>query len=248
MPLRFRSYKGTYADNETGLPLFSCLVDRTDTRFCKRCVARKGQTYENLSLDGVRCKNKTCYISDFCAVHLKTIMNLELKPSHILREMGLSGIGLFAYGPGYEGPIFHRGRKHIAFYGGESLNKVELGNRYDYKVQGEMVEPTAPYALTIGDDLVLDAACSRKAAVYTNSAHNNSEHEFNAMLVKCHHTPSNTRLILIDGKEILHGDEILTSYSYDQDGEEIDDYWEGLNDMFMTFNTKYESIDDKHNY
>ena len=176
MPLRFSSSKGDLAGNEVGMPLLLCWVNPTGTRFCRICIARKGQRRGNLALNGVRCKNKTCFISNFCLVHLKTIMNLEIKDSEVLRELGIQGKGLFAYCPTYgSDPIFDAKRNHIAYYGGKVLSNVELDNIYDYYSQDADrseppdIEPTAPYGGYISARQKIDAACRRKAAAYANS-------------------------------------------------------------------------------
>ena len=63
-------------------------------------------------------------------------MNLEIKDSEVLRELGIQGKVLFAYCPTYgSDPIFDEKRNHIAYYGGKVLSNVELDNIYDYYSQ-----------------------------------------------------------------------------------------------------------------
>lgn len=241
MPLRFSSYKGQYAgDDNVGSPLFLCWVNPTGTRFCKRCIARNGQTYERPANKGPRCKNKTCKLSNFCLLHLKSIMNLEIKESEALNSIGISGVGLYAYGgrnynEAKEGPVFHEGRPHIAYYGGQMLTNQQLSDRYDYysadanRNQPPNIEPTAPYggAIESDDQHKMDAACRRKAAVYANAPHHIPHREANAVL---EFSQYNSRLVLHEGDEIKHGQEILVLYD--------DEYWTGQGEEFLTYNTK----------
>jgi hypothetical protein len=224
MPLRFSSQKGTSAGYEVGTPLFECWVNPTSNRFCKRCIARKGQTRTNLSLTGSRCKKTSCYISDFCSIHLKTVLNLQLKNSQF-------GKGLYAYGPSYgPEPIFNAARTHIAYYGGERMSKLALDERYDYlSASADLVEPTAPYAGTINSAMVIDAACNRKSGCYANSPEGVVGSVANAELEFSNH---NSRVLLAPGSEIFHGDEILVLYN--------DEFWEGFGPTFMSHDSKYK--------
>lgn len=142
--------------------------------------------------DGSRCKNRVVIGHEFCWIHTRHKLNLQIKDSNITH----AGKGLFAYGPKNE-IIFHKGDR-ICKYSGEVIDKDELEKRYgDY---------TAPYGVELHKGLYEDGSIERGIGSLSNHSHRKSKVNARLSINK----NNNAQLIAV--KNIKGGDEILINY------------------------------------
>src|SRR4029078_8214282 len=90
--------------------------------------------------NGTRCPRSTCLHLPYCYFHIRTELQLEIKPSTLPN----AGLGLFTL-------IARREGDDLGPYMAELLSKSDLDKRYS--------RHQAPYALQITADWFLDAAC-----------------------------------------------------------------------------------------
>jgi len=174
-----------------------------------------------------RCNKSACKDSEFCEVHLLKNDSVVIGKSRIPQ----GGLGLFAWTARDVGsqqrkdkkpPLFTK-NKYITAYGGRRTTPEKLSKWYDYKNDnGEKIETTAPYALTMNDGTIRDAACKRRAGAYVNDYRGSGKRP-NAELKD-------------DGvyalKNIYKGDEILVDYG--------SEYWKGSGPEYLTSIQKYK--------
>ena len=146
---------------------------------------------EGHNKQGHRCRRKTVIGTPYCFTHIKTELNLEIKPSTIPN----SGKGLFAYKKIKDDePVFKK-NQIIVQYQGEEITRQELINRYG--------NHTAPYAVKKNNNLYIDSAGERGIASLANT---------NRGTNKTANVELTTHLNFKAKKNIYDGDEILISY------------------------------------
>lgn len=161
-----------------------------------------------------RCSRKVSLTYPYCSQHTKQLLRLQVAPSVTLQSIGITGEnGLFAYAPWKKKKPVFRKYQRIVRYEGELLDSHDLDRRYYYKRRDRKRSVTAPYAMELLDDLVLDAALKRGVAAYANDAHG-TPYRANADLVVDEdvHPP---QAWLVARENIYHGQEILTRYGKD---------------------------------
>lgn len=129
-------------------------IDGHET-FRKRLLTGRCQGHTKT---GLRCKRKCIIGFEYCPVHLQSIKHLKIKDSNIPN----AGKGLFAVDNtlGQNAIVFETDDP-IAQYNGELINHAELDRRY-----GE--DNTAPYAVGISNNVIIDAAAERSVASIAN--------------------------------------------------------------------------------
>ena len=105
-----------------------------------------------------RCRNRCVIGLDYCHIHTKNELKLQIKNSTI----AMAGKGLFAYGNPNE-IIFKKNTK-ICDYNGQLINEETLNERYD--------EYTAPYAIKLHNNKYEDAAAVRGIGSTANHSNN----------------------------------------------------------------------------
>ncbi len=152
---------------------------------------------EAVKANGQQCKNHTTIGQNYCHVHRKSMLHLQIKDSTISQ----AGKGLFASGTGI---IFRKGDR-ICMYNGQLIDKEELLRRYH--------DDTAPYGIQLhkknGEDQYEDGALERGIGSLAN--HSRIKSKINARLSISH----NNRAQLIATKNIRGGKEIFVNYGDD---------------------------------
>lgn len=148
-------------------------VDLTAPRICgMQCVATSKST-------GQRCRRKTCMDYRYCPTHLASMKHLRIAKSKRLHELGVDGMGLYAYNPefgalakdanGFPIPdkthrVFSKD-KEIGDYGGERLSRAEFDDRDEDPRNLE----TGSYAEG-GTNFYLDGLSAASAVSYSNES------------------------------------------------------------------------------
>ena len=166
-----------------------------------KSVPCKGRTLRNAN-----CKRKVIIGTPYCKDHLRSVLKLSIRNSLIPN----AGKGLFAdeRGAAPGDIVFHAGDP-ITPYEGKRMSKLELNNLY-----GRDQNVTAPYAIEREyseqhrgsirpRSFILDGATDRGIANLANQAMNNPDNN-----AKLHEDTA----ALVAIKDILQGEEILTSY------------------------------------
>lgn len=193
---------------------FQCTVNDTGTKYCYQCkfITEKGK----------RCKLKSCVDLDYCWIHLRMKYKVKIAPSKIKVNGKSIGLGLFALtDKTLPSDITRRikSRKvtseekklYAVFKTGDVIGKYiaqevdakELSNRYDYMKDGELVEQTAPYAVSKNNHTIYDSLCHRNFVSYANDARGTG-FENNAKL--------SAQMYLKATRTIWEGEEILWNY------------------------------------
>ncbi len=162
---------------------------------------------EAIKPSGERCKKHCVIGSDFCYIHTKNKLKLQIKKSSISQ----AGLGLFAFGPANK--IIFKNNQRICLYNGEFIDEAELLERY--------ADDTAPYGVRLhnenGQPRYEDAAIERGIGSLANHSKNKSK--INARLS----INKQNRAQLIATKDIKGGKEILidygNEYKFDEDVE-----------------------------
>lgn len=198
---------------------FSCTLKS------KRCDAKTRQ--------GQHCKRKLVKGLPYCWYHLKHNSKLVIAPSTIKG----AGTGIYACSADEE-PVFKKGTIIIPYYG-EALSEKQLNARY-----GSPDDITAPYAVSNGKGKIIDAACERGAASFSNDARtlrNNAVLDSVTLTSKqaahlntgrfMNKLRAGQKVICIIAKrDIKNGQEIFLDYG--------DDYWEDMYSKHSTSGTK----------
>lgn len=153
-----------------------------------------------------RCK-RICVIGEnYCWTHLMLEKQLRILDSTVVN----AGKGLFAMNPkaAPDAVIFKKGDT-IGEYLGERLTEAETDERYGNN--------TAPYAIKLKKNVIIDAAGERGYASLCNEARKRSER--NADLISIFNTKPQ-KVILRAFKNIQNGEEILTWYGNEYDQQE----------------------------
>ena len=148
-------------------------TDLTAPRTCgRRCVAQSKST-------GQRCRRRTCMDYRYCPTHLASEKHLMIGKSKRLHDLGMRGMGLYAYDPahgrlerdadGFPVPdkalrVFRKGAE-IGDYGGEVLSKAEYDDRYE----DPRDEESASYAES-GSSVIVDGLSAASAVSYSNES------------------------------------------------------------------------------
>jgi SET domain-containing protein len=152
--------------------------------------------------NGARCKRKCIIGFEYCPAHLKSTKHLAIKQSTIPN----AGQGLFAVNPnvGPNAIVFKRYEK-IGDYNGVNKTQAELNEDYrDY---------TAPYAVTVSKNRIIDSAGRRGYGSLANHKDNNN----NADLISDNR---NHKVILRATKDIRNNQEIFVNYGDEYDFDE----------------------------
>ena len=151
---------------------------------------------EAVKVNGNRCNNKTVVGHNFCHVHRKHMLHLQIKDSTIPN----ANQGLFAYGK--QGEVVFKKGQRICLYNGEVIDNDELLERYGLN--------TAPYGIKLhnkdGEPQYEDAAISRGVGALVNHTRNNSK--INAKLS----INRENRAQIMAIKNIKAGQEIFVNY------------------------------------
>lgn len=91
---------------------------------------------------GRRCRNRTCMHLPFCYLHLAENSGIEVRKSNIEN----AGMGVFALRD-------FKPNEVVCEYLGEIIDDKKLTTRYG--------ETTAPYAISVTENKIIDAACQR---------------------------------------------------------------------------------------
>jgi hypothetical protein len=148
-------------------------VDLTAPRICGRqCVGTSKST-------GQRCRRRTCMDYRYCPIHLAAVKHLLIAKSKRLHDLGVDGMGLYAYDPeigrlqkdahGFPVPdktrrVFAK-KSEIGDYGGERLSRAEFDARYEDPENRE----TGSYAEG-GTNFILDGLAAASAVSYSNES------------------------------------------------------------------------------
>lgn len=178
------------------------------------------------------CMEKNNYPFEYCKEHLKSEMNLTIKPTTISKS-GKRYLmnGLFAWISNIVVSknkidnciVFHpKGNKHICDYNGKLLTKTEQAHHhFDEHEKSKDVNHTdkypyinRPYILKERDNLI-DSSCLRGVGSFVNHG---SDTNSNAKFTVC-----NGKACIVATKIIRNGDEIIVNYGYDP-LKEFDDY------------------------
>jgi hypothetical protein len=163
-------------------------IDWNEELDSKRCEAIKS--------DGQQCKKHTVIGLDFCYVHTKSKLKLQIKKSTIKE----AGKGLFAVGP--PNKIIFKNKQRICLYNGEFIDADELYERYQ--------DDTAPYGVRLnnekGEPKYEDAATER--GIGSTANHTSNKSKINARLA----VSRQNRCQLMATKDIKGGKEILVDY------------------------------------
>lgn len=181
-----------------------------------RCELKSAKCSLGIKNAKRKCGKTIDYGFPYCAEHLKTKKNLEIKKSKISPGMGLFAI---ASGPiKRKGTIIFTTAEKIVSYTGEPLKEADLKARYD---EGKKVY-TAPYAHSFSEKKIginLDAACKRCAGSFINHATGDDanvrigeQHSGNRK--KKPKTESN-QVHIYALRDIEDGEELLTNYGDD---------------------------------
>jgi len=177
------------------------------------------------SKSGARCRRRVIIGFEYCFQHLKSERHLTIRPS----TLPGAGKGLFAYdprnpngdavvfGPNFpsDNPnVFERSR--ICIYRGRLITNDELEEHYG--------EYTAPYAVRLNDDDLIDSAPLRGVGSLANQG---TVRTNNARLTVYNHAPLHDRARILANRPIRNGDEILIDYG--------DEY--NMNEHNVTYST-----------
>lgn len=165
----------------------------------------KSMQCEAVKDNGDRCNNKTVIGHDFCHIHRKHMLHLQIKDSTLAEARK----GLFAYGE-KDKVIFKKGQR-ICLYNGELIDTDELIERYH--------DNTAPYTVQLhdknGEQQYEDAAMGR--GIGSLASHSRNKSKINARLS----INRENKAQLIATKNIKSGQEIFVNYgpeySFDDD-------------------------------
>jgi hypothetical protein len=168
-------------------------VDGQET-FRKRLYSGRCQ---GITKTGQRCKRNCIIGFEYCPIHLQTVEHLKIKDSNLPN----AGKGLFV-SDNTKGPheVVFRKNDTIAPYNGEVITQHVLNERYGIH--------TAPYAVRITNNAVIDSAAKRGVGSLANTypGHNNS----NLKTVRLSHTNPSAKLAAT--KPIRNNQEIYLSY------------------------------------
>lgn len=157
-----------------------------------QCTLQCGQC-DYVKADGLRCKNRVCIGYPTCWVHNKKSYNVQVRVSPG------RGRGLFATSNIPKD-------SWICPYNGEVISRKCLEARYPG-------DHTAPYAITIRKDVVLDAACERGVGSMANGLFRENG---KVRAVAAHNAIFRNRqdgIWLKSTKNIKNGEEIFAWYS-----------------------------------
>jgi len=192
---------------------FEFLVDNNVTFQCalqsQKCIETSKQT-------GIMCKRTTIIGTPYCWTHLLYKKRLRIKPSTI----PAAGNGLFAQNtirPGNDPPtIIFKKNDTIIEYKGERINLNRLNQRYDtHSDKGRTIKHTAPYGMSITNDLYIDSACKRGVGSLAN---HKSRKDANAEIKYIYAVNENNRrgpkvgIKIVALRDIKNGEEIFISY------------------------------------
>lgn len=152
------------------------------------------------------CEQRTEWDLTYCPLHLESLRRLAVRPSALVA----AGLGLFATGAA--GATTFRVGERLGAYDGERISEHELARRYDlYDPEtGELeCECVAPFALRLGEGVVIDGFLMGSAIVFAND-HRGSPHGPNSEV--------DGSGIMTALRDIKAGDEILWDYG--------EDYWQ----------------------
>lgn len=153
---------------------------------CEQCSAQ--------SASGARCKRVVCIGLPYCWQHTRSICHVTIRD-------GVHGKGLFAWTPGAgHARVFEPGDP-IVVYGGDYLVTAQIDQRYGPRT-------TAPYALQITQNHIVDAACKRGIGSVANAPRGTNK-KTNAEYAINHTTGT---MILKATRPIYGGQEILVGY------------------------------------
>jgi hypothetical protein len=140
-----------------------------------------------------KCTKLVTVGAPYCAVHLQHVLGLRIGTSTIPD----AGMGVFACEFCADDRVVIPEGDVVCPYVGEVLNLVELDARYG--------DTTAPYALRISDDVVIDAACHRGVGAMINHSaeHPNTEFVINADVLD---------VDIVATRDILAGEELFVNY------------------------------------
>lgn len=188
------------------------------------------------------CNKKNDYPIEFCIPHLKSEMNLSIKPTTLERNIDggtqkIRGHGLFAwnqdiiYDTRRENKIIFREDDLICFYYGKTLSPIEVEKHNDEK---NHPHAQRPYSLQQGSvNEIIDSSCLRGIGSFANHKSNSNA---NAIIVLRKHPQTGKMmscLVTNDKKIIRNGDEIFVDYGY-QPHIRFQDY------QYETTNVDYE--------
>jgi hypothetical protein len=171
-----------------------------DINFDKKLSSRFCKFIKN---NGQRCRNRCVIGLDYCHIHTKYVLKLQIKKSTIEN----AGKGLFAYGNPNE--IIFKKNSKICDYNGQLISEETLNGRYD--------QYTAPYAIRLHKNKYEDASTVR--GIGSTANHSNIKRKINARLsVKRDNTAQ-----LMSTKDIKGGQEIFVDYGDDYLFQDEDD-------------------------
>ena len=153
---------------------------------CQQCDA--------LTRRGARCRQRVCFGAPMCWQHLMSERKLRIKKSNVQG----AGKGLFAMqrGVGPQAIVFRRGDV-VTKYEGEVMTDAGLTARYG--------NYTAPYGISVSNDVYENGACRRGAGAMINHATGN---RVNVEFVENGDNRSEIRAL----KAIRNGQELLVDY------------------------------------
>ena len=192
------------------------------------------------AVTGHKCRRPTCQDYRYCTRHLASIKHLLIAKSKRLHDLGVDGLGLYAYNPkfgrahSYAKGIPIMDPTHIVFktgdvlgeYGGEILTKAEFDSRYDDRDNDE----TATYAESGYKGFLVDGLGATSAISYSNESldigklmrHSRDQNDFvqryDTAAEYDHRTNVMTRqrkgmIEMVATRSIAHCEEILWNYT-----------------------------------
>jgi hypothetical protein len=167
---------------------------------CEQCTAH--------SASGARCKRVVCIGLPYCWQHSRSV-------SHVTIKDGVHGKGLFAWAPGGGHARVFRTGDPLVVYGGEHLATAQIEQRYG-------LHTTAPYALQLTQNHIVDAACKRGIGSIANAPRGTSK-KTNAKYAMNNVTGI---MMLRATRPIYGGQEIVVGYG--------GGYWAGHKGAHMT--------------
>jgi len=153
---------------------------------------------------GKRCSNKTVIGVKLCWQHLLGLKHLRIKQSTVPG----AGKGVFAVDPHRPAGavIFAKGSNVMIPFDGEKMSLAASKQRY------KKHEAYARYAILDSKDVVFDAACMRSVGSIIASNISNRRGASNVVY--------NSNKILEATRDILNGEELLTSFKNHEIGDE----------------------------
>ena len=112
-----------------------------------------------------KCKRKTRVVP-YCWQHAELLLKVKIRKCSWLPD-GNKSLFAFSKAKLTTGPLFRKGQK-VLRYEGELLTEDEISERYDYYVNGELIEGPAEYTLEYADGKFVDAIIIRGYSAFIN--------------------------------------------------------------------------------